>query len=112
MVVTVVSMNVSLLMLRCAGPAAGEIGKRAVAGHCSLVVSGAFPQIGVSAIVIVVVHFLCSFDVGGPHCAAIQKAPIPLVDEGYTPYRGTTTVCPAKGLCQSDASKRKQTVAR
>ena len=59
-----------------------EDGKRAVAGHCSLVVSGAFPQIGVSAIVIVVVHRCCSF-VSVVLCAAIQKAPVPLVDEGY-----------------------------
>ena len=90
-------------------------------GRSLLSRSGAFPEIGVS-VVIVVVHrprsSSCHVDFSPPprapalqsrereqqrHCrisgplAGIQKAPVTLVDEGYTPYRGTTTVCPAKG---------------
>ena len=56
--------------------------------------SGAFPEIGVSAIV--VVHHTCSF-VSVAHMRGHTKAPVPLVDEGYAPYRGTTTVLPRKG---------------
>ena len=59
--------------------------------------SGAFPEIGVSAVVIVVVHRLYSFCSGGASTRAYKKPPSCSVDEGYTPYRGTTTIYPARG---------------